>query len=254
MQNPLICSLEHLALACESGQSALMAEASRSCLEIRRVASRLAALGCTQDEVARVSSVQGVPLPDSYRCFLETMGRDVGGCFPFEFVSYPYVLQLRADAIKLLASHSGSYRDVFSLPDDAAVISMIDQGYAFMFIRTSMGDDAPVEVWSEGPEMDRSKPVFPSVLDWVQQAHRHATAPGNEASRRRHQRVLRDAFDPPSCPSCHADWSRYEELQELQDLQLLAYIGTDTATLIQCRTCGRRFDWWWGEQPRPTGA
>jgi hypothetical protein len=106
------------------------------------------------------------------------MGRDVGGCFQFEFVSYPSVLQLRADAIQLLATHSGSYHDVFSLPDDAAVISMIDQGDAFMFIRTSMGDDARVEVWSEGSERGRSKTVFSSALDGVQRAYQGATAPG----------------------------------------------------------------------------
>ena len=174
---------------------ALVTEASRPCVELSALAAAVDAVGCTDDEVAQVSADQGRTLPGTYRCFLKVMGRDVGGLFGGALASYPHILGLRAAAIDLLRDNGERNADVFALPDDAIVISFHDQGYAFQFIRASLGDDAPVEMWTEGPAMDRTEVVAASVLDWVRNAFDYETAPEREADRRHLQGLLRRDWD-----------------------------------------------------------
>jgi hypothetical protein len=80
------------------------------------------------------------------------------------------VLGPREDALDVL----DRYRewktdcDVFRLPDDAIVIST-HQGYVILFLRTSLGDDPPVELWLEGSDHpERTKVIYASVAEWLE--------------------------------------------------------------------------------------
>ncbi len=164
-------------------------------MEVARLAAEVDAWGCTDVEVARVAADQGCPLPPLYECFLRAMGRDAGGMFDGAYVSYPVILGARMRALRMLASDESS-GEVFVLPGDALVISEHDQGYAFMFVRSSLGDDAPVEMWTEG-EPAHSSVVFASVLAWVQEAFTDATRPELEPWRQQRQSALREVEVPP---------------------------------------------------------
>lgn len=179
-----------------------VAEKSDVCAEIERLARSVDAWGCTAEEVARLEADHGLVLPAAYRCFLLAMGRDGGGCFDGELVTYPYILGSRVAALNLLEANreDSPGSEVFRLPDDALVISFHDQGYAFKFIRTALGDRAPVEVWSEGSPPERSAAVDASFLEHVRSAVVSATEPRMEQRRRQYQRLLRRAFDPSTCP------------------------------------------------------
>jgi hypothetical protein len=219
------------------------------CDQIERWATALDAWGCTADEIDRIEADQGPALPDTYRCFLRAAGRDGGGCFEGGFATYPYVLGARETAILLLEANQEDSPDeaVFRLPDDALVISLHDEGYAFMFVRTSLGESAPVEMWSEGLPSDRTQQMSSSLFEWVRVSMIGTeTSARHEACRRDLQRLLRRGFEPPCCPSCAADWSGYQEVREVA-----APRRWHEGTLITCQACGDPARWWWGNPPRP---
>jgi hypothetical protein len=202
-------------------------------------------MGCSESEIALIEADQGRPLPAVYRCFLTAMGRDLGGLFDGALLGYPYILGSRNAALNLLDDDGGHGEETFALPDDALVVSMHDQGYAFQFVRTSLGDNPPVELWTEGPDMARTTVIADSVAEWVRQAYRSETSRRRDDSRRHRQNFFRRAFDPPMCPACGADWSRYNEVQMLPNAARI-----NNASVVECRTCGCRSHWWWGVQPR----
>ncbi len=101
-------------------------------------------VGCTAQEIAEVVESQGSALPAEYSAFLATMGRAAGDMFAGTDCLYPEVLKLREWAIELLDEDGEGFR----LPDDAIVFSM-HQGYTFLYIRTSEGDDPPVYLYRE---------------------------------------------------------------------------------------------------------
>lgn len=204
-------------------------------------------MGCTDEEVARVAAAHGNALPGAYRCYLSTMGRDGGGCFEFSYDTYPKVLEFRDHALKLLRANRLDWpdREIFELPDDAVVISFHDQGYGFLFIRASLGDNPPVERWSEGTETDRAEVVAPSVVDWIASSFADLATPEGEANRRRVQRKLQRQFDPPSCPECNADWSAYAEVQ------IPPHESHRHAVVrVTCGGCRQPFIWLWGIRPQ----
>lgn len=221
-----------------------MAEPTDPCVEISLIAARVDAMGCTDDEIARVSSDQGRPLPRAYCCFLKSLGRDLGGLFDGAVVSYPYILGSRDAALQLLDLSRENHAHVPELPDDAVVISMHDQGYAFMFIRASAGENPPVEMWTEGDET-RFTVVAGSVPDWLQGVFTEDTQRHRDAERRRRQDHFRRGFEEPVCPSCRADWSAYDEVHVLPNAT-----RPNNAAVVVCRSCGRRSHWWWGVPPR----
>jgi hypothetical protein len=144
---------------------------------VEAIARRLGALGCSQGQIDAVQRDQGLPLSRSYEAFLRFLGRDAGGLFVGTDVTYPEVLGLREAAIDIL----DRYRewkpdcDVFRLPADAVVIEM-HQGYVFLFVRSSLGDDPPVELWMEGSDHpERPKVLFASVADWLENADAERT-------------------------------------------------------------------------------
>lgn len=103
--------------------------------------------GCTEEEIQNVIACQGVPLPPAYRLFLHRMGRGAGALMGGSDVFYSWPLGMREGALELLAE----YGHPFSLPDDALVFWM-HQGYQFMFMRASEGDNPPVYYYMEGSE------------------------------------------------------------------------------------------------------
>lgn len=101
--------------------------------------------GCPENEILNVLVRQGVSLPAAYRTFLQRMGRSAGAFMGGSDIFYPAPLSLREGAVELLAECKHS----FELPEDALVFWM-HQGYQFMFLRASEGDDPPVYYFLEG--------------------------------------------------------------------------------------------------------
>lgn len=104
--------------------------------------------GCTEEEIQLVADRQGVPLPPAYQAFLSRMGRRAGALMGGSDVFYSWPLGMREGALELLAENG----DPFVLPDDALVFWM-HQGYQFMFMCASEGDDPPVYYYMEGTEV-----------------------------------------------------------------------------------------------------
>jgi hypothetical protein len=101
------------------------------------LARELDATGCTEVEIDRVERDQGVPLPHSYRFFLATMGRDVGGLWCGSDIGFPAILGARPDAA-----------DLPGFPAEAALL-MNHQGYEFTYVCAADGHDPPVHCRSE---------------------------------------------------------------------------------------------------------
>ncbi|MCC2313572.1 SMI1/KNR4 family protein [Cellulomonas xiejunii] len=127
------------------------------------IASRLGAVGCTPSEIAQVEADQGVPLPASYREFLRTMGRDLGGLLVGSTVTFPHILGARAWAVELVKENGVPHL----LPASAAVV-MLHQGYFMDFVDPAEGGDPPVRSWEEGLSAEPTAQLeAPSLLAWV---------------------------------------------------------------------------------------
>lgn len=180
---------------------------------IERLAKRLDAWGCTPEEIDAIRRDQGVELPASYEAFLRFLGRDGGGLMGGTDVCYGETFGIRHAAITLLdgereerIEQGESNPEVFRLPDDAVVISM-HQGYAFEFVRASLGDDPPVEWWAEGSgSVAHSTVGATSIADWLE-SNANETSPYLSPERLRQHRLSsqamrRRAYRPELCPSC----------------------------------------------------
>lgn len=216
---------------------------------LEQIARRLDAWGCTPEEIERVRRDQGVHLPRSYELFLALLGRDGGGLMGGTNVCYREIAGIRREAIAILddirADRVGRV-EVFRLPDDAVVISM-HQGYAFEFVRSSLGDDPPVEWWAEGSGTPAHSTVgFSSIADWLE-AHENSTvlSPGRMLDHRLStQFERRQDFRPEPCPSCggELDWGgRIEYRTGMPDSGRHRLIAL-------CATEGKSF-WRWGNEP-----
>jgi hypothetical protein len=161
-----------LALARRTGQSARVSVPDPS-PRIEAIAKRLGALGCSQEQIDEVQRDLGLRLPRSYEAFLRFLGRDASQSVPKlvgSGVGYPDAIGLRAEAMDILVRYQDWKPDVevFRLPDDAVVI-MMHQGYIFLFVRSSLGDDPPVELWLEGSaHSERSEIIYASIADWLE--------------------------------------------------------------------------------------
>ena len=180
--------------------------AASSIERIEQLARELDAWGCTPDEIAVVRHDQGLALPRSYETFLRHLGRDGGGLFGGTAVCYPEIVGLRRAAVQVL----DEYRqwktgcEVFVLPEDAVVISM-HQGYAFQFVRASLGDDPPVEWWAEGTQHPEQPSIdAASIAEWLEAEASSSVLPPEQ--RRSHrlatQAGRRRSFERERCPSC----------------------------------------------------
>ena len=102
-------------------------------------------IGCSDQEIREVELDQGVTLPQSYRQFLQSMGKFLAPMWAGSFFTYPAVLGLREVAFDLLQENG----EPFVLAQDALVF-WSHQGYMFMFLDTSYGADPPVYFYHEG--------------------------------------------------------------------------------------------------------
>ena len=101
--------------------------------------------GCRRDEIEHIARDQGVKLPQAYIKFLERTGcKDYLGHNGIALF-YPDILGLKHEAQELLDESPG----LLSLPDDALVFTM-NQGFQFLFMLASEGDDPPVYHYVEG--------------------------------------------------------------------------------------------------------
>ena len=105
--------------------------------------------GCTEDEIAKAMSAQGVTfLPRLYRELLLEIGYYAGNrLFQGEDYTCTDLLWLKEVALKLLAG----IREPFELPEDAFVFLM-HQGCIFWYFHTKdHEEDPPVFVFSDKP-------------------------------------------------------------------------------------------------------
>lgn len=120
----------------------IAAVAERLCS--RGVATRDNICGCSPEEIAKVRAEFKIPLPLAYEEFLSQMGRSAGRFYEGTDMFFPKILGAKAAARELVAE------DPFGVefPDDAIPFSM-HQGYQFLFVRSSEGDDPPVYYYLE---------------------------------------------------------------------------------------------------------
>jgi hypothetical protein len=118
--------------------------------------------GLTQREIDEVEHDQTAPLAQSYRRFLELVGRGAGHFLQGSDVFYPLVLGLGQAARELLEEN----RVPFAWTAEDRVILM-HQGYQFDFLR---GTGPDPEVWSYGEGTTVGVPVmsYSSFTDWLQ--------------------------------------------------------------------------------------
>jgi hypothetical protein len=111
----------------------------------RKVAQPENIHGCTQEELGMVTKDVMTSLPRIYQMFLLGMGRGAGRFYEGSHIFYPSMLGLKAVANEMLEEEEKE----LTLPADAIVFVM-HQGYQFLFIRSSEGDDPPVYYYMEG--------------------------------------------------------------------------------------------------------
>ncbi len=99
---------------------------------------------CTEEEVARLEEATHLSLPQAYREFLLTMGKNAATLLEGSDWLYPQLLNLQEVAREILIEESFPQQ----FPEDAFVFLM-HQGYVFCFVRTSAGDNPPVYRYHE---------------------------------------------------------------------------------------------------------
>lgn len=109
------------------------------------VTSTDAMMGCSEEEIREIEEACDVALPETYRSFLEHMGKGAGnfllGCDCF----YPKIRHQKEaaeDAIQLMDAD-------FEFGDGDFVFMGL-QGHSFWFFNTLNGDDPPVYHYMEG--------------------------------------------------------------------------------------------------------
>jgi hypothetical protein len=127
---------------------------------------RFRALGLTglpmnAEQIARLETHLGLPIPSAYRAYLAIAGVSPSPALVGSDCHDHYLFDLRESAVKLL-QESGN---PFSLPEDA-IVFLMHQGYQFFYFRADgVTNDPAVYYYFE----DRSAPEFAyeSFSDWV---------------------------------------------------------------------------------------
>lgn len=110
----------------------------------RGVASERDIVGCSTSEIAEIEKNVGLRLPAAYREFLAEMGRSMGDFYRGTDITYRWLPGMTQAAHELVDEDESDIR----LPEDA-IAFMMHQGYQFMFIRASEGEDPPVYYYME---------------------------------------------------------------------------------------------------------
>ncbi|MBZ0319372.1 MAG: SMI1/KNR4 family protein [Anaerolineae bacterium] len=96
-------------------------------------------IGCTEAEIEILMTNQGVTfLPELYRQFLLTLGKQSGLLFQGTDAQYKYLMGMKEAAVELLQENGKP----FALPADAFVFRM-HQGYTFFYFLTGDKNENP---------------------------------------------------------------------------------------------------------------
>lgn len=98
-------------------------------------------IGCAEVEIETLMTNQGVTfLPELYRQFLLTLGKQSGLLFQGTDAQYKYLMGMKEAAVELLQENGNP----FDLPADAFVFRM-HQGYIFFYFLTAdKNEDPPI--------------------------------------------------------------------------------------------------------------
>lgn len=96
-------------------------------------------VGCAEAEIETLMANQGVTfLPELYRQFLLTLGKQSGLLFQGTDAQYKYLMGMKEAAVELLQENGNP----FALPADAYVFRM-HQGYTFFYFLTADKHENP---------------------------------------------------------------------------------------------------------------
>lgn len=99
---------------------------------------------CSVEEVRLLQKIVNINLPEAYQEFLLLMGHGAGCLFEGSHIFYKDIIQIQKWAVDLLAENHFPV----TLPNDAIVI-MMHQGYQFMFLCSSHGNNPPIYYYNE---------------------------------------------------------------------------------------------------------
>lgn len=117
--------------------------------------------GAPLEEIERVERAMRTRFPDAYRRFLSRAGRSAG-----TFMQGSDLALGDLENINLVSREIAAADEGLGLPQDALVFLM-HQGYEYLFVRTSEGDDPPVY---HGLESDEPVEVAHRFTDWLEGA------------------------------------------------------------------------------------
>lgn len=139
--------------------------------ELTGIVGAISRRGCSDEEIAALESKYRVKLPQSYRRFLEVMGKNAGLLFRHDqhVADYNYVLAGKEDYLEEFAGleTEGKSCDLSHLTDDALIIGQ-RHGYSFHMIRCNDPVDSPVWVFlDDGADFRQvSKSFVEYMYDW----------------------------------------------------------------------------------------
>lgn len=105
-----------------------------------KISERTIPKGCPTDEIDNLSNSLELKLPQSYREFLEWMGKS-GGCFGGDYCDVKRVLTFNR---KYCLAMLRQYNQLDSFPNDSIFVIVYQGGYGFEFMCASEGDNPSV--------------------------------------------------------------------------------------------------------------
>lgn len=126
--------------------------------ELSRMGNRLRPI--TKLEIQEIEEKFQVKLPEVYKSFLKTMGKNAGSFMMGSSVFYPDILSLRDWANETLAENG-----ISGLPENVFVFWM-HQGYQIAYFKLDEGDNPPVYFFAEGEYLDDFYKRDNSLIDF----------------------------------------------------------------------------------------
>lgn len=117
---------------------------------------------CTKEEIQQLERVLGLRLPLAYQEFLLWMGHGAGGFLAGSDWIFEDLFDLKEAARELLEEN----RSTEVLPEDTFVFFM-HQGYRFLYLRPSEGENPPVYEYSEAMKPPVFRQTFRQFSEFV---------------------------------------------------------------------------------------